>query len=96
MTKTTPKEVIKAIAKVFEVSSSRVTLLESCGNIEGFGEMNDCGVQESEEQFGINIRYNGFLHKGYTIQVSGIKGSFGKVYVAHGHTVKEAEWYDNY
>ncbi|GLB26577.1 hypothetical protein LXJ15735_28180 [Lacrimispora xylanolytica] len=92
MTKTARKEVVKAIAKVFEVSPNKVTLLESSGDIEGF--KNNGIFDESEENFSINIRYNNFLSKGYGVLVSCVKSGSNKDYIAHSHTVIESEAYD--
>jgi hypothetical protein len=94
MTKTAKKEVTKAIAKVFEVSPNKVALLESSGDIENF-KNNGC-FDESEERFCINVRYNGFLSKGYGITVSCVKVGNDKRYIAHDHTVIEDDAYNEF
>lgn len=94
MTKTAKKEVVKAIAKVFEIFPNKVTLLESSGNIESF-KNNGC-FDESEERFCINVKYNGFLSKGYGITVSCVKSGNTKSYIAHSHSVTEDEAYDEF
>lgn len=94
MKKTAKKEITKAIAKVFEVSPNKVTLLESSGNIESF--INNGCFDESEERFCINVKYNGFLSKGYGITVSCVKVGNDKSYIAHDHTVTEDEAYDEF
>jgi hypothetical protein len=92
MTKTTKKAVTKAIAKIFEVSSNKISILESSGNIENF--KSNGLFDESNEVFSINVRYNNFLSKGYGVTVSCVRSGSSKDYIAHTHTVVEAEAYD--